>query len=184
MACAIRCKALVVLAVGSTGIVWSASSAQAPGGSAVDLELACQSQGDEVELKVTLRNVGVADTAVALGSVLANGTKYLADNLGLDVRTASGITRYRFSDPSVPGVAGRIDTWVVPLPVASEYTMTLPLTHFWSSGEQLASFVRPFSARPVLSAAVPRNYGIQGIMLDEDSHAGNWLEMPTDCASG
>src|SRR6476646_4199777 len=122
--------AIAVACVSGTGtpVLGQASSG------AVQVELGCQQRSGETSLRITLRNRDSVDTAVVLGSILANGAKYLADNLALDVRTGSDVNRYQYGDPSVPAIVGRLDAWVLSLPTDSEYTLVRPLNHFWSGG--------------------------------------------------
>src|SRR5262252_8986876 len=100
--------AIAVVCVGGTGrpVLAEASS------SAVEAQLGCQQRNGETSLRITLRNRDSADTAVVLGYILANGAKYLAENLALDVRTGSDVKRYQYGDPSVAVIAGRLDAWV------------------------------------------------------------------------
>ncbi|HEV7607096.1 MAG TPA: hypothetical protein VGO61_07155 [Steroidobacteraceae bacterium] len=100
-----RLIALFVLVVGCAGAFSSISSAQPPA-NAIDVELECRARGDEVSLDITLRNAGTADTAVVLGKILANGAKYLADNLALEVKTGTDIVKYQYGDPSVRALPG------------------------------------------------------------------------------
>jgi hypothetical protein len=49
------------------------------------------------------------------------------------VTDASGKTRnLKFFDQRYPGVAGRVDDYLVPLRVGSSYTLKLSLDQFWS----------------------------------------------------
>ena len=162
--------------------------------SAVQVELGCQQRSGETNLRITLRNRDSVDTAVVLGSILANGAKYLADNLALDVRTGSDLTRYRYGDPSVPVVAGRLDPWVVYLPAASEFTLVRPLNHFGSAGERpspanpssklLSAVPRPFAARLAFVAPpTPSTYPIPLFKVYQGQLTSGWVEIPTQCVA-
>ena len=53
----------------------------------ISVVLACE---DSQRMTVTIRNGGTADTAVIFGVVLANGSKYLVDDMTMQVTTGSG----------------------------------------------------------------------------------------------
>ena len=172
---------IVLACVGGTGT----SLLGEVSNSAPDVELGCQNSNDEISLRITLRNRDTADTAVVLGIILANGAKYLADSLALDVRTGSDVTRYRYGDPSVPVIAGRVDAWVVSLPAASEYTIVRPLNHFWSGGGQLTTVARPFAARlAFIAPPTPGEYAIPAFKVYEGQLTSSWVEIPTRCVAG
>ena len=57
----------------------------------------------------------------------------MPDHIRLKLTDAKGKTReLHFSDKRYPGIAGRVDDYVVPLRVGSVYTLKLPLSQFWS----------------------------------------------------
>jgi hypothetical protein len=183
--------ALAVACVGGAGraVLGEASS------SAVEAELGCQQRNGENSLRITLRNRDSVDTAVVLGNILANGAKYLADNLALDVRTGSVIRQFRYGDPSVPGVAGRSDAWVASLPAGSEFTLIRPLNHFWWAGEHaspanpsftvLSAVSRPFAARlSFVSPPTPSVYAIPSFKVYQGQLTSGWVEIPTQCVAG
>ena len=82
---------IVLACVGGTGT----SLLGEVSNSAPDVELGCQKRNDEISLRITLRNRDTADTAVVLGIILANGAKYLADSLALDVRTGKRLWHFQ-----------------------------------------------------------------------------------------
>ncbi len=85
------------------------------------------------EFQVAFRNVGEQDVALNLGIMLANGKVQLPDNVRLSLTDVNGRVReLHFSDKKHPGVAGRVDDYVVPLRVGSVYMLKLPLSQFWS----------------------------------------------------
>jgi hypothetical protein len=183
MTSAARFNALVfaVACVWGTGIplLGEASS------SAIDAELGCQMRNGQMSLRITLHNRDSADTAVVFGSILANGGKYLADNLALDVRAGSDLTRYQYFDPSVPGIAGRVDAWIVSLPAESEYTLVRSLSHFWSGSGQLSTMTRPFATRLAFVAPpTPSHYAIPAFKVYQGQLISSWVEVPTQCVAG
>ena len=88
---------------------------------------------DVPEFQVALRNAGTKDVTLNLGLMLANGNVQLPQNISLNVTDASGKThKLKFFDRRYPGVAGRVDDYVVPLRAGSSYTLKLSLDQFWS----------------------------------------------------
>lgn len=88
---------------------------------------------DMPEFNVALRNAGKHDVTLNLGLMLANGKVQLPQNISLNVTDASGKTRnLKFFDRRYPGVAGRVDDYIIPLRVGSSYTLKLRLDQFWS----------------------------------------------------
>jgi hypothetical protein len=93
---------------------------------------------------LTFRNVGNEDTAILLGSILANGRKYMVDGLRLRVKPADGPeVNYEYLPRDYPAViGGRIDEWVVTLPVAASYVMQVEPAHFhledWTRSTQIS----------------------------------------------
>jgi hypothetical protein len=87
--------------------------------------------------QVAIANVGEQDVTLNLGMMLANGKPLnggkalFPTSIRLNLTDATGKTReLRLSEPA--GVAGRVDDYVVPLPVGSVYTLRLSLSQFWS----------------------------------------------------
>jgi len=85
------------------------------------------------EFEVAFRNVGKQDVCLDLGLMLDNGRVQLPDKIHLNLLDGSGRNReLDFSDRMHPGVAGRLDDYVVPLRAGSTYTLGLRLDQFWS----------------------------------------------------
>jgi hypothetical protein len=88
---------------------------------------------DDPKFEVAFQNAGEHDVCVNLGSMLANGKVQLPDKIHLKLIDGNGrIRELLFSDRKYPGVAGRIDDYVVPLKTGSTYTLQLRLSQFWS----------------------------------------------------
>src|SRR5206468_1371974 len=117
---------VTILIVAVYGVVPHAQPAPDP----LRLMLEC-SQTSELTFRFTLQNVSQAPTAVVIGAILGNDKKYLLQDLGLVVRRGGVVdTLLEYVDPSVAGVAGRIDPWLVTLPPGSSYSITAPARHF------------------------------------------------------
>jgi RNA polymerase sigma factor (sigma-70 family) len=76
---------------------------------------------------VTIENVGDADLNVNLGVSLGNGKSHHPVALRLLATEGSNTTRLTYA---APAVAGRLDPFVIPLPVGSSYTLRCPLDKF------------------------------------------------------
>lgn len=83
-------------------------------------------------LELAFRNVGDRDVALNLGVMMANGKVQLPNRIAIKFTDAQGKTRlFKFSDKRYPGVAGRLDDYVLPLRAGSMYTLQLTLDQFW-----------------------------------------------------
>lgn len=102
----------------------------------------------ETEFYVAFRNVGDAsilgidgkpdpvvyeqDYMLNLGVMLGNGRVQLPQAIRLILTDAQGKKReLNFSDKGYPGVAGRVDDFIVPLRFGSVYVLRLELDQFW-----------------------------------------------------
>lgn len=150
----------------------------------VDATLVCVMKGEERLLEITLRNVGRTDSAIVLGIILGNGNRYIAENLALEIRTATSTTPYRYADPKPSVIAGRVDPWIVGLPMHSEFKLTRSLEHFWAGATRLDQLQFPYEVRVVFIAPpVPAGYPIPIYKAYQGELNSGWLEMPKDCAS-
>jgi len=97
---------------------------QARDGLRIRLHLPAAEKGEKLPsfCMVTLENVGSNDLNVKLGFSLANGKSHHPDAIRLLARSAGNKTR-TLTYVAVPGVAGRMDPFVLPLPAGSSYTL-------------------------------------------------------------
>jgi hypothetical protein len=88
----------------------------------ITLTARCQSLQ---RLTLTLANTSASDTAIVIGTVLANGQKYLIDRLTLRATTQDGKReQYEYRPRDYPGViAGRVDDWILALPARSSFVL-------------------------------------------------------------
>jgi hypothetical protein len=83
-------------------------------------------------LELAFRNISDHDVTLNLGMMMANGKVQLPERVAMKFTDAQGKTRvFQFGDKRYPGVAGRIDDYVVPLRAGSTYTLQLTLDQFW-----------------------------------------------------
>ena len=95
-----------------------------------DLQMSLAST--DSNLQVALRNIGDRDVTLNLGAIMANGKVQLPSNISLNFTDAQGKTRrFKFADKRYPGVAGRLDDYIVPLRAGSTYTLQFTLDQFW-----------------------------------------------------
>lgn len=88
--------------------------------------------GDFLRLHVTFENVSDHDTVLNLGSVLSNGTVHLPSAIRLILTDSKGNSReLHFFDKKFPGVAGRVDDYLVPLAAGSTCPISLGLEDYW-----------------------------------------------------
>src|SRR5882762_9505959 len=65
--------------------------------------------------------------------MLADGKVQLPDRISLNLTNEGGrIRKLSFFDKRYPAVAGRMDSYIVPLRAGSIYTLRLSLHQFWS----------------------------------------------------
>jgi RNA polymerase sigma factor (sigma-70 family) len=88
-------------------------------------------------LAVVIENVGKDDAVVNLGIMLANGKRQFPTAIKLHLTDPDGKTR-ACEWPPPPGIAGRVDPFVVPLPAGGQYTLALPLDTYAAQLRPLA----------------------------------------------
>jgi hypothetical protein len=147
------------------------------------LELQCQRPG---VLLATIRNDGSVDTALIFGVVLANGAKYMVGNLRLFIKTEGQPEYVRLYQPThYPAViGGRVDDWVVPLPVGASYGLLLRVADF-QGWRDLSTFpASTLSVRlPVTgpSAHASADAKLFHVWTEQDALTSNVVQMPGDC---
>jgi hypothetical protein len=100
-------------------------------GNAVDgVQLCLTTVGSNLQLSFS--NVGDRDVTLNLGIVLANGKLQSPTNVAMKFIDAQGkVRRFQFFDKRYSGIGGRLDDYVVPLPMRATYTIQLSLDQFW-----------------------------------------------------
>jgi hypothetical protein len=151
----------------------------------VRLALRCLPTG---ELQATLRNDGTADTAVIFGAVLGNGAKYMVGHLSLLVRTEGQSESFRMYRPThYPShIGGRVDDWIVPLPVGASYALRLRASDFegWRSATVFAPST--LTVRLELRGHSPHaspDARLFRIWTAKDALRSNEVDVPKDCRS-
>jgi hypothetical protein len=89
--------------------------------------------GDRAEFDIAIQNVGSTDVVLNLGFMLANGKVMFPQAIRLLVIDAQGETReLHFSDRRYPGIAGRVDDFIVALRSGSSYVLRVNLEQYVS----------------------------------------------------
>jgi len=115
----------------------SRQSGLATNGLQMFLSVLAAGDREDPEFEIVFRNMGEYDVSLNLGIMLANGKVQLPDKIHLQLVDGSGKSReLDFSDKRYPGIAGRVDDYVVPLRAGSIYTLKLRLDQFWSPGTE------------------------------------------------
>ena len=150
----------------------------------ISLMLDCGERPDEVVLSI--RNAGEADTAVLLGIVIANGRWHVPRELMVELKRAGQeIEQLVYRSPA--GIAGRIDHWIVGLPVRSTFRLTLRPTDFVSISSTPRSaapieLTARLTGRAVTSDLNPDMKGMQAWRLWTGTVTSNSVQL-SDCAA-
>jgi hypothetical protein len=95
---------------------------------ALSLILSCGEQSSEVTLSI--HNADRTDTAVLIGIALANGRWYQPRELVMQLRRSGSPEVETLVYNGATNIAGRIDHWVIALPVRATFTLTLRAADF------------------------------------------------------
>ena len=86
------------------------------------------------QFDIVIENVGDSDVVVNLGFMLSNGKVMFPEAIRLVLTDPRGTTReLQYFDRRYPGIAGRVDDFIVPLRAGSLYRIGVSLDHYWSS---------------------------------------------------
>jgi|ERR1051326_5645519 hypothetical protein len=144
--------------------------------------LVCQQNA--TEFRVTLQNISAGPTAAVIGSILANDKKYLPGKFALTVhRPDRADADYEYVDPTIPGVAGRVDPWLVMLPPKASYAITLPVHNFVGGREP---FTSPADLRlRIATSPIEHVNGdmpaLRLIHVWVGRVVSDWIHFPADC---
>ena len=132
---------------------------QSPESPPVTLTLECV---DSTTIRFEITNAGTTDTSLPLGYALANGQKYVINQLYLRMKPSNGNgTDYHYSPRHYPvAIGGRVDPWFEALPAGASYRMSAKLGDFFGfNGSDFDSFPRgiELSLRWTMSAETPKS---------------------------
>jgi hypothetical protein len=143
---------------------------KAVGGLRIRLQLPAAEKGEKLppQCEVTLENVGDSDLNVKLGFSLANGKTHHPAAVRLLALSKENKTRTLIY-AAIPGVAGRVDPFVVPLPAGSSYTLRCAFDKYADSetGERIDLTAKDYRiAAELLGEAVTEtNVNLKGLAL-------------------
>jgi hypothetical protein len=166
-------------------LAFSLTQSEAPPQPDLSLILRCGEQPNELAL--TIQNSGQTDTAVLIGIALANGRWYLPRELVVDLRRSGSAEVEQLVYRGPTGVAGRIDHWVVALPVRATFTVLLRSTDFVST--TAATVATPpteltvrLTGRPITSDLNVDMTGMKAWRLWTGSASSNTVRL-SDCSA-
>jgi hypothetical protein len=146
------------------------TDAKAVGGLRIRLQLPAAKRGEKLppRCEVTLENVGDGDLNVKLGWSLANGKSHYPTALRLHALSKGNKTRTLIY-AALPGAAGRVDPFVVPLPAGSRYTFRCTFEKYADSetGERIDLTAKDYRivAELLGEAVTNTNRDVQGLAL-------------------
>ena len=117
-------RIFVAIAVFAAFGVWAHAQI---GTEPLQITLACERASD-FTFRLTVHNVSTAPTAAVIGTILGNDKKYLLGSVGFTLtRPGAADVNFDYFDPTVAVVGGRVDPWLVPLPVGASYSVVISI---------------------------------------------------------
>ena len=101
----------------------------------INLDQADSVQGKIPKFRVELRNAGETDLTLNLGFMLGGGRKQYPTAVFLNLTDAQGKSR-RLDLIGPSGVAGRVDTFVLSLPVGATFSMPVDLDKYFAAASK------------------------------------------------
>ena len=131
--------AVAVVALATT-LELSAQAAAGPkwgpvtGGLSIGVSIGfAEGQSNRAPLEISLKNNFEKDFVVNLGTMLANGKMMFPEAVRLIAVDPMGTSReLHFFDRRYPGIAGRLDDFIVALRGGATYTFTVSTDQYWS----------------------------------------------------
>jgi hypothetical protein len=124
-----------------------------------------------VAFDVSLKNAGTDDFVLNLGHMLANGKVMMPDAVRVTLTPSAGRScELHYFDRRYPGVAGRMDDFIVALPAGAVFTLRLTGDRLWCAAEQWPEAALPpgryrVKARLEARGAVTDNLDMKGVAL-------------------
>jgi hypothetical protein len=179
-------RALALILCGSSVLGASAQDGPSP----ISFTVRCQ---NAQQLTFTIQNVGLEDTALIFGSVLANGRKYLIAGLKLQTELPDGREdQYDYRPDDYPvRIGGRVDDWIVPLPTGASYVMQATASQFLSKAHgRLSAWPKAaqISLRlPIRTPNPNQPTDVVGLKLfrvwrGTDALISNRITVPSECS--
>jgi hypothetical protein len=181
------CCIVLMLTVVTTPSLSGAAAPQKPSAvpsPQIRFELQCRSSGD---LQATIHNEGTADTALVVGGVLGGGYKYMVGHLSLLIHGDGQAEYFRMYWPQNYPVAisGRLEDWVVPVPVGASFGLQLRASDFtgWrdSMAFPTATFTARLEVRGLSTGSINPYKGPFRVWTEQDALISNAVRVPEDC---
>ncbi len=136
----------------------------------------------DVTFRLTIQNVGTTPTAVVIGLILGNDKTYLPGEIRFTLRRpgAADMNFYYF-DASVPGVAGRIDPWLIPCPRQPSYSIALADTPGFRGEFSTAAAVTVHLTTQEIEQINSDTKGLEFIHVWVGTPTFNVIRFPDDC---
>jgi hypothetical protein len=139
--------------------------------------------------RLTIDNASSTPTAVIVGAILGNDKTYLLQRVELTVRrTGAPDERLTYVDPSVAGIAGRVDPWLVALPAGASYSISVPARHFVSLPDHApGEFANAVKVQAQLTTHDMDNpnldmQGLKFVKVWVGTLTSEWIDVADGCA--
>ena len=147
------------------------------------LVLGCE-EGSTPTFRLTVHNVSDAPAAAVIGMILANDKKYVPGPLSFTVsRPGVADINVDYFDPSVAGVAGRVDPWLIMLPPGAAYSAVISIPKGLREWFSIPAEVR---ARFTTQRLGPLNGDVQGLQFIHvwvGVLTSDRVSFPNDCGN-
>jgi hypothetical protein len=91
-------------------------------------------RGEQPAFYVAVENVGNRDVVVNLGTMISNGKVMFPEAVRLFLTDSQGRTReLQYFDRRYPGIAGRVDDFIVSLRAGTVHAIRVSLDNYWST---------------------------------------------------
>jgi hypothetical protein len=124
----------------------------------VRLTVACE-RATDLTFRLTFDNIDRSPTVVVIGTILGNDGRYVLSPIHFTLRDRSGAdTNFDYSE--LTRVGGRLDQWLVPLPVEASYSVRVSLA---SRYRDTFATARSVSISLTTQENQGRNLDVQGL---------------------
>jgi hypothetical protein len=177
----IRAFTTAILCAAAVSVPATAQMPPAP----VRVTFECKRDPD-VKFQFSVESISGEATTVLIGDIV--GTKFVV-RLELDIKRPGVADRTLTYGEAVPGIAGQIMAWLVPLPPNASYSMTVPAAH-WQRLPSLSNdpFAGAAQLRLRLNSQIgsgnPNMPGVRVLNLWTGTLISDWLSFPDQCGPG
>jgi hypothetical protein len=144
----------------------------------IRLTLACES-ATEPTFRLTFQSVASEPTAIVIGAILGNDRRYALGPLRFVLTRGSSTETIDYFD--VVAVGGRLDQWLIPLPVGTEYSVPLAISNGYRAQFAAPTRVRVSYTAPGNRPLNPDLKGLQFIHVWTGMLDSNQISVPDSC---